>query len=283
MRNAFKTYLAPAKLNLGLKIVGKRKDGYHLLKTIFCLINVFDEIDIQTTLNGKISLIEHNQAWNYKLDLTFRAAAYLQEYAKNIGVDTQQMGANIKIRKVIPSGGGMGGGSSDAATVLNALNSLWGLYLSSDVLSQIGLTLGADVPFFIYNKHAFATGIGEVLKDITLPHMYFVIIIPHFPIPTKNIFNNLTIEHINNNCDKEITEEYLINTHENDLLSIATKLYPQLQSIISDIAKYGYGAPHMTGSGSVLYLNFNNKESAYGAYMQIKDKYNVLLTDNFHA
>ena len=280
MRNTFKTYLAPAKLNLGLKIVGRRDDGYHLLKTIFCLVNVFDEIDIQPTSNDKISLIEHNQAWNYKLDLSFKAALSLQEYAKNMGTDTKHMGANIKVRKVIPSGGGMGGGSSDAATVLHALNSLWGLGLPYDVLAEIGVTLGADVPFFIYNKHAFATGIGEVLEHITLPHMYFVIIIPHFPIPTKNIFNHITVEHINNNHGNIITEEYLMNTYENDLLPIATKLYPQLQSIISHVATYGYGTPHMTGSGSVLYLSFNDKKMAYNLYTQLNDKYNVLLTDN---
>ena len=174
----FHSVLSPAKLNLGLKVIGKRPDGYHLLKSVFCLIDLYDKIDIQITLNGKVSLIEHQQAWFYQKDLAYKAAILLQEYSGCT------KGANIKIKKVIPSGAGMGGGSSNAATVLIILNHLWETGLTTDELLGLGAQLGADVPFFIRGRNALVEGIGEIITPIELPELYFVIIKPDFHAPT---------------------------------------------------------------------------------------------------
>lgn len=268
--NRFTTYLSPAKLNLGLKVLGKRADGYHLLKTVFCLIDLFDQIDIQITDNGKISLIEHNQAWPYYNDLAYRAAISLQQ------ISNSSLGANIKIKKVIPAGSGMGGGSSNAATILLVLNKLWGVDLPQSELLKLGQSLGADVPFFIYGENALATGIGEILSPVEIPPQYFVIIKPSFHIPTKNIFNQLNLDSIKIN-ESYITHEYLIDSKENDLLPVAIKLYPQLKEIVNKLQDYGDVA--MTGSGSAVFLTFNDPQSAKKVAKILENSYNTYLAE----
>ncbi len=266
--NKFVTYLAPAKLNLGLKITGKRNDGYHFLKTVFCLIDLYDEVNIQITENGKISLVEHKQAWPFTDDLSYRAAVLLQEYSGAI------YGANIKLNKTIPSGAGLGGGSSNAATVLLVLNKLWGLNLDKNELIRLGATLGADVPFFIYGENALATGIGDIFNPIDIPEQYFILVKPSFHIPTKNIFAHLNIDftHID---EINITAENLIMHKQNDLFKVATKLYPQLQNIVNDLSEYG--TPAMTGSGSVIYLSFFDKNIAKKVAKILESSYNTYL------
>ena len=266
----FQTFLSPAKLNLGLKIVGKLPNGYHLLNTIFCLIDLYDRIDIQLTHNGKISLIEHNQAWLYKKDLSYRAAMLLQEYTQT------NFGANIRIKKVIPSGAGLGGGSSNAATILCVLNQLWNTKLSDEILIKLGVTLGADVPFFIYGKNAFATGIGDVFTQLDLPKMYFVIVKPVFHIPTRDIFMNLNLE-FDHSSPNLFPATQLLFTLENDLEAVACDLYPELDQIINDLSTYGQA--QMTGSGSCVYLRFDNKHIATNAANELKLRYNTYFTE----
>lgn len=264
----FHSVLSPAKLNLGLKITGKREDGYHLLKSIFCLINLFDIIDIQITENGKISLLEHNQAWFYQKDLSYKAAKLLQEYSNST------LGANIKIKKVIPSGAGMGGGSSNAATVLMVLNQLWQTNLTTDELSALGVKLGADIPFFIHGQNALVEGVGEIITPIKIPQLYFVIVKPSFHIPTKDIFQALDI-----NLDvinkREITIEWLLSQKINDLEVPAKKIYPQLNDIFSELKQYG--TPIMTGSGSSIYLTYNNENIAKDVAKKLESRYNTFL------
>jgi 4-diphosphocytidyl-2-C-methyl-D-erythritol kinase len=263
------TFLSPAKLNLGLKVVGKRADGYHLIKSVFCLIDLFDEIQIQITHNGKISLIEHNQAWPYNTDLSYRAAKLLQESSGT------KFGANIKINKTIPSGGGMGGGSSNAATILCVLNNLWQLGLSNEKLMELGRKLGADIPFFIHGKNALASNIGDVFTDIELPEQYFVLICPKFHLNTAKVFQNF--EYVEQNIN--IDTNYLLETLENDLLESAMKLKPALNSILKQLEFFGKVA--MTGSGSSLYLRFNEGISAKKIAKKIaeinQNKYNTYL------
>ncbi|MFN8769245.1 MAG: 4-(cytidine 5'-diphospho)-2-C-methyl-D-erythritol kinase [Neisseriaceae bacterium] len=266
--NKFTTYLSPGKLNLGLKVVGQLNDGYHKLKTVFCLIDIFDEISIQIIDNVKVSLIEHNQAWPYQNDLAYRAAIALQE------ISSSKLGVNIKIKKVIPSGSGMGGGSSNAATVLLVLNKLWEINLSKDELIKLGKTLGADVPFFVYGQNAYATGIGEILTPVELNQQYFVIVKPSFHIPTKNIFSNLKIN-FDNIEEKKITPKSLISTQENDLFPIALKLYPQLKAIVEHLQRFGNVA--MTGSGSAVFLTFTNEDEAKKVAKLIRNSYNSYL------
>lgn len=264
----FHNVLSPAKLNLGLRVVGKRPDGYHLLKSIFCLIDLCDQIEIQITENGKISLIEHQQAWFYQKDLSYRAAKLLQEYT------SCKLGANIKIKKVIPSGAGMGGGSSNAATVLMVLNKLWKTNLSQQELIDLGVKLGADVPFFIVGKNALVEGIGEIITPIEIPQLYFVILKPDFHAPTKDIFSNLEVnfEEIN---QQQITIEQLLHEKTNDLEKIVKKIYPQINDIFNDINQYGN--PVMTGSGSCIYLTFSDKNIAKKVANILSPGYNIFL------
>lgn len=266
----FHSVLSPAKLNIGLKITGKRDDGYHLLKSIFCLIDMCDIIDIQITDNHKISLIEHNQAWFYQKDLAYKAAKLLQDYSKT------QFGTNIRIKKTIPSGAGMGGGSSNAATVLIILNQLWSINLSTPELAQLGVQLGADVPFFIYGKNSLVEGIGEIITQIELPKLYFVIVKPDIHIPTKEIFTNLNYSN-ENNVISHSTQE-LLNNKENDLEFIARRLYPNLEQLFNELSQYQeFGTPVMTGSGSCIYFTFYDKKIAETLANNLKIKYNIYL------
>jgi len=265
-RTKFIAYLSPAKLNLGLKVVGKKSDGYHLLNTIFCLIDLFDLINIQIIDTPRISLINHQQAWSYTKDLTFKAAKLLQE------ITNCKLGANIKVDKVIPSGAGLGGGSSNAATVLIALNHLWQLNLSKAELVNIGRQLGADVPFFIHGKNAYATGIGDEFSNINLPQMYFLLIKPNFHIPTRDIFTTLNFRQpLLENTSPEI----LLTTMENDLQAIAIKLHPKLGQIIKELSVFGRTV--MTGSGSVVFLRFPDENSANKVAQQLGKSYNTYL------
>lgn len=263
----FISFLSPAKLNLGLKIVGKRNDGFHLLKTIFCLIDLFDEINIQVTNNGKISLIEHNQAWNFWNDLSYKAAITLKKFTNC------NLGCNIKIKKTIPSGAGLGGGSSNAATILIALNQLWQTHLPIETLHSLGKTLGADVPFFIHGRNALASGIGDEFEDINLTEQYFILIKPNFHISTHLLFNNLQLEPKTSTA--KIDYNYLLQSKENDLLATACKLQPKLLNILNDLKNYG--TPTMTGSGSVLYLSYPDLSTAKNIAKELYSRYNPYL------
>ena len=246
-QNPFITFLAPAKLNLGLKITGVRKDGYHLLNSVFCLVDLFDEIRIQITpLSDKISIIEHNQAWHYKKDLVYKAAMLLKQ------ATGCKLGANIKVKKTIPSGAGLGGGSSNAATTLIALNKFWQTNLSTDELIKLGIKLGADVPFFLLGKNAFVSGIGEIINPIEIPEKYFVVIMPDFHLSTKQVFEQLKFEHAKNTLTN-YSADYLINSGENDLFDVASKIEPQINEIIKTLKSYA--KPMMTGSQLEMFLN----------------------------
>jgi 4-diphosphocytidyl-2-C-methyl-D-erythritol kinase len=273
MKLQWTTFLSPAKLNLGLKIVGKRSDGYHLLKTIFCLINLFDEVRIQIIDSGKISLIEHNQAWSYHKDLAYKAAVLLKK------ITACQLGANIKIKKTIPAGSGLGGGSSNAATVLVALNQLWQTGLSQKELIKLGASLGADIPFFIHGENAWAEGIGENLTTIKIPEQYIVIICPDFHLATKDVFANLDLDKLNMSHDIDVA--YLLSTHDNDLLTAAIKVEPKINNIIKDLESFGI--PALTGSGSAIYLGFSDIDSAKKVAQNLNDKYNTYLVKSINA
>lgn len=266
-KEEFVSYLSPAKLNLGLKIVGKRNDGYHLLKTIFCLIDLYDTVKIQVTNDSKVSLINHTQVWPHETDLGFRAANLLQEISKT------RLGANIIIDKAIPVGAGLGGGSSNAATVLIALNHLWQLNLTNSELINIGRSLGADVPFFIYGKNAYASGIGDEFTPINLAQRYFVLVKPEFQIPTAKIFAKFSLD--TNSDFAFINPEYLLNTLNNDLEAVAIAMYPQLKKIINNLAQNGKFI--MTGSGSTLFMQFNNYENANKVAHELRKSYNTYL------
>ena len=175
-------FAAPAKLNLDLRITGKRPDGYHNLESIFCLIGLYDTVYLALRDDEQIVMHTPVEGVTPEQDLAYRAAVLLQQHG---GV---RAGVDIWLDKQIPMGGGLGGGSSDAATVLMALNQLWQCGLSRQALIDLGVTLGADVPFFIFGRSAFAKGVGEQLTEIDLPKQWYVVVKPDVHVATAKIF-----------------------------------------------------------------------------------------------
>ncbi|MBR5939964.1 MAG: 4-(cytidine 5'-diphospho)-2-C-methyl-D-erythritol kinase [Neisseriaceae bacterium] len=246
-------YLSPAKLNLMLKVVGKRADGYHLLETVFCLIDLCDTLYLQARDDGKIVLHNPQKDIPPENDLTVRAALALQRFSGCT------KGVDIYIDKKIPMGGGLGGGSSNAATVLMVLNHLWACGLNRQTLIEIGTQLGADVPFFIFGQTAFATGIGEKLTPLPIDLPHFVIIHPNIAVSTQEIFSHFVLTSSNNpiKIDRLTESIPLIN----DLQNIAVMRYPKIAHALAVLQQYGDKAL-MTGSGSCVFLQVENGEKA---------------------
>ena len=252
------TLPAPAKLNLFLHVVGRRPDGYHLLQTLFRFIDLNDILHFTLREDGVVHRVNTIKDVPEEQDLVVRAARLLQqECACKLGVD-------IMLEKHIPMGGGLGGGSSDAATTLLALNKLWNLGLSREKLMQLGLTLGADVPVFVFGQNAFAEGVGEQLQAFSLPEAWYVVLFPPVHVPTAMIFTHPELTRDTNS----ITIRALpigrslsgIANLGNDLQAVACKLYPEVAQYLAQLGKY---APAMmTGSGACVFAEFSSAAEA---------------------
>jgi 4-diphosphocytidyl-2-C-methyl-D-erythritol kinase len=244
------TLLAPAKLNLFLHIVGRRNDGYHLLQSVFQLIDWCDTVTLTATKNNRISRTNPVVGIAEEEDLVVRAATLLQRKCQ------VPAGVEIKLTKELPVGAGLGGGSSDAASTLIGLNALWHLQLSRAQLMELGLELGADVPFFIHGSNAFVEGIGEIIQEVTLPEQRFIVIFPHRSIATKALFAHpeLTRDHapitINGFLASPLPDPAFIN----DCQAVAAQICPEVQHAIDWITEALPGAkPQMSGSGSTVF------------------------------
>ncbi|TXH88208.1 MAG: 4-(cytidine 5'-diphospho)-2-C-methyl-D-erythritol kinase [Rhodoferax sp.] len=245
--NALYDVPAPAKLNLFLHITGQRADGYHLLQSAFMLIDWCDSLDFVPRNDGQI----HREDLTMALpadDLVVRAARLLQAHTGCT------LGADIRIRKSIPAQAGMGGGSSDAASTLLALNRLWKLNLSQDTLAQLGLSLGADVPFFVRGHNAWVEGIGEQITPLELPAGRFVVVKPPTGLETRLIFSDPALKR-----DTEAATIYgfAANTFgfgRNDLQAVAQRLCPDVDHAIAWLNSKGLQA-RMTGSGSAVFAH----------------------------
>ncbi|MQR00370.1 4-(cytidine 5'-diphospho)-2-C-methyl-D-erythritol kinase [Glaciimonas soli] len=261
--------LAPAKLNLFLHVNGRRSDGYHLLQTVFQLLNYGDLLDFETRNDGVIRRITDIPGVAEESDLIVRAAKLLQIAAKKKdGQAKASLGANIAIKKILPMGGGLGGGSSDAATTLMTLNHLWQTGFSRTELMEIGLQLGADVPFFVFGQNAFAEGVGETLQAVQTPAAWYVVIEPGVSIPTALIFSSEELTR-----DTKLVKIADFSGHQrcfgkNDLEIVATKLFPVVAEAISWLKKYGDA--RMTGSGACVFCAFTDEEQADVVLMQLK-------------
>ena len=244
---------APAKLNLFLHVVGRRPDGYHLLQTLFRFIDLHDTLHFTLREDGAVHRTNAIEGVLEERDLCVRAARLLQsETGCGSGVD-------IAVEKRIPLGGGLGGGSSDAATTLIALNRLWSLGLSRERLMQIGLRLGADVPLFVFGENAFAEGVGEVLQACPLPEAWYVVLFPPVQVPTAQIFGHpeLTRDTVS------ITMRALSERQEqlrNDLQPVACKLYPEVTRHLAWLNNFGRAM--MTGSGACVFAEFTGRSQA---------------------
>ena len=244
-------YPAPAKLNLDLRIIRQRPDGYHDIESIFTLINLADTLAIAPRHDNQ--LILHTPTPNVPpaQDLTIRAAQALRQAAQgSLKANTTPFGADIWLHKTIPMGGGLGGGSSNAATVLLVLNHLWQCHFSPEQLIQIATPLGADVPFFIYGQTAFARGIGEQLQPIAIPPQHYVLVRPNAHIPTAQIFQHPKLPR---NSPSTPNPSYTaLQPLRNDMQNIVLQNYPAVATAYRQLQ--AYGIPQLTGSGACLFL-----------------------------
>jgi len=236
---------APAKLNLFLHITGRRDDGYHLLQSVFMLIDWCDTLHFDVREDGKIQ----RQDLTVSLpadDLVMRAAQSLQRAS-----DTH-LGAHIAIEKHIPAQAGMGGGSSDAASTLLALNRLWGLHWPLSRLLPLGLELGADVPFFLSGQNAWVQGIGEQITPIELPAAQFAVVKPNAGLETAKIFRAPQLERATETATMPLFAANHYGFGRNDLQPVAQALCPEIDQVLQWLGSYGL-SPRMTGSGSAVF------------------------------
>jgi 4-diphosphocytidyl-2-C-methyl-D-erythritol kinase len=250
-------YLAPAKLNLFLHITGRRDDGFHNLETVFQLVDLCDEIEITSRADGRIVRDPPPDdpvlaALPDAEDLTVRAALLLQ---RESGV---ALGASIHVHKRIPAGGGMGGGSSDAATVLLALNQQWGLDLPLARLAQLGLTLGSDVPVFVYGHTAFASGRGEVLEPIETPPRWFVVVWPQVAVATRDIFS---ARQLTRDTPALKIRALPADGGRNDCEPVVRAHYPQVAQVLDRLAPMG---ARLTGTGACVFVSADTRAQAEG-------------------
>ncbi len=253
--------LAPAKLNLFLHITGRRADGYHLLQTAFQLIDRCDSLDIARRDDAIIRRTNEVAGVPEQDDLIVRAARLLQKHTGS------QSGADLTLHKLLPMGGGLGGGSSDAASTLIALNHLWQCGLTRQQLMDLGLQLGADVPFFLFGRNAFAEGVGEQLQEISSADCWYVVIEPGVQVPTPAIFS--AKELTRNTKRVKITDfsSAVKKNWKNDLQTVACSLYPQVNEAVTWLKKFGDA--RMTGSGACVFCDFFDEDSANEVLRQI--------------
>lgn len=251
---------APAKINLFLHVVGRRADGYHLLQTAFRFLDYGDRLRFTPRDDGRVHRLNDVPGVPADDDLVVRAARLLQQ---ETGC-TQ--GVAIEIDKCLPMGGGLGGGSSDAATVLIALNRLWQLDLPRARLQKIGLTLGADVPVFVFGRSAFAEGVGERLQPLQLPPAAYLVVAPGVSVPTPRIFADPDLTRDTEACkiaDFAASPSIDRLFGQNDLQPVAAKLYPEVRQAISLLAaQAGEAVVRMSGSGACVFVQCANIEAA---------------------
>ncbi len=251
----FHTYLAPAKINLFLHITGQRADSYHTLQSVFSLLDFYDTIHLKPTKNGEIKRVNEINGVPESQDLCALAASALQQ---KTGC---KLGVEFAVEKCIPMGGGLGGGSSDAATVLLALNHLWQLDLSRAELMQIGLGLGADVPVFIFGQNAWAEGIGEQLTKIDLPEQYYVVLTPSIHVSTRHIFANSRLTKDTKPLKiADFSRDENSVVFKNDLEKVVCEEFPAVATTLKWLSQYGKA--RMSGSGASVFVALNSKQQA---------------------
>jgi len=246
---------APAKLNLMLRIVDRRPDGFHELQTVFQFLDIHDELQFQLRSDPLIRLRKPLPGVPQETDLCYRSALALQQ------VSGCQRGVEIELNKRLPMGGGLGGGSSDAATTLVALNRLWGLDLDSRELQDIGLQLGADVPIFIHGHAAWAEGIGEQLSDIEPPCDWYLVIVPDCHVSTAEIFAQ---PDLTRHSPRIKIRDFLQGDRQNDCLPVVRRRHPRVAAALDWLNQF---APaQLTGTGACVFAAFGDEQLARAAH-----------------
>ena len=271
---------APAKLNLFLHVLGRRADGYHELQTVFALIDLADWIDVERREDGQLHR-SGDVVGDVQLDLVMRAARLLQQRTAS------RFGADIHLSKRIPAGAGLGGGSSDAATTLIALNRLWNTGLDRQQLAALALELGADVPFFVHGRNAFAEGRGEQLTPLSLQPAHYAVIWPQVHVSTKEIFedsgltrNTKATKMSDFSAAADPVPQTLRERGEtgtpvlfgaNDLEAVARRRFPVIDQVLAHLARFGVA--RMTGSGSAVFAITANEDQARAAVADLPENW----------
>ncbi|RLA40366.1 MAG: 4-(cytidine 5'-diphospho)-2-C-methyl-D-erythritol kinase [Gammaproteobacteria bacterium] len=270
MTQALLSLPAPAKINLFLHITGRRADGYHQLQTLFQLLDYGDQIDFQRRDDNKITLSPAHPTIVEEDNLVFRAAKALQQFA--LTQTKQHYGADIHLHKRLPLGGGLGGGSSDAATTLIGLNQLWGLGISREQLATIGLKLGADVPIFIHGRTAWAEGIGEILTPIDMAECWYLVLAPNAEVSTPRIFSH---QQLTRDARAITIRAFLEQGGRNDCQPIAEKLYPEVKTARQWLEQYAN--VRMTGTGACIFASFGNEAQARKVLADVPQRWQAFV------
>jgi 4-diphosphocytidyl-2-C-methyl-D-erythritol kinase len=262
--NRVLTCSAPAKLNLFLLVTGRRPDGYHTLQTLFRFIDRSDELSFELRRDGRVRRVTELPGVAESSDLSVRAAHLLQaETACGLGVD-------IAIRKHLPLGGGLGGGSSDAASALVALNRLWDLRLPRAKLQDLALRLGADVPVFVFGRNALAEGIGERLQAIDLPPAWYLVLVPPVAVSSAAVFADPELTRSKTPVTIRAFSEGCVPSGlfgRNDLEAVVCRRYPEVAHHLKWLRRFGPAA--LTGSGACVYCPFDSEAPALSALAQL--------------
>ena len=269
----FKT---PAKINLGLHIHKKREDGFHELETILQMVTWFDELQLEGTCEKVELFCDTPEIPNDETNLVVKAARLLQKHFPG-----RCAGVNITLKKSIPSGAGLGGGSGNAAGVLLALNHLWDLKISRENLIALSGELGSDVPFFLISPCAIGTGKGEILEPIKNPiNLYVLMIYPNLPLSTPWVYGNLKLKLTKHKNNISILTNFLMRSDfaqlgaglYNDLEPIVFKRYPEILEIKTELLRSGAGCALLSGSGSTVFGIFDNPDLAKKALARFAGK-----------
>lgn len=263
---------APAKLNLFLHITGRREDGYHLLQTAFQFIDYCDWLEFKPRVDGRIMHLSPLSGVPVEKDLVYRAAQLLQQ---RTGCS---QGVEIRIDKHLPLGGGLGGGSSDAATTLVALNHLWAVKLSTQQLAQLGLELGADVPVFIHGCAAWAEGVGERLQPLKLSEPWYLVITPPIQVATGEVF---AAPELTRDCKPITISDFLGGIGGNVFEPVVRRQFPLVAEVIDWLSQFS--PAKMTGSGSSVFAAFDEQQQALKLLAQIPSTWRGVLVKGCNA
>ncbi|EGF33176.1 4-diphosphocytidyl-2-C-methyl-D-erythritol kinase [Oxalobacteraceae bacterium IMCC9480] len=265
---------APAKLNLFLHVTGRRADGYHLLQSAFQLIDRSDLLHFDVRDDGVIRRTTEVAGIPHDSDLIVRAARLLQQATGS------RYGADIAIEKRLPMGGGLGGGSSDAATTMMALNHLWQTGMTRTAMQQLGLQLGADVPFFLFGSNAFAEGIGEQLIALNTPECWYLVLEPGVSIPTPVIFASSELTRNSKPVRMLDFSGALIGFGKNDLQAVASTLFPPVAEAIEWLG--GPEVARMTGSGACVFRAFTSKDEATEVLEKVPQRWTAWIAQSLN-
>jgi len=270
-----KWYPAPGKLNLFLHVLGRREDGYHLLQTVYRLIERADRVGIAPRADGELRRVQGDPRIDAEQDLCLSAARALKDHAlRRVGPTAGSLGADIGLEKVLPIGGGLGGGSSDAATVLLVLNRAWNLNLRRDELLALAARLGADVPLFVFGESALGEGVGERLTALPLAPAWYLVLTPQVSVSTKEMFSDRALTR---NTKPLKIPPFFSGQGRNDLEAVVTARYPEVAAHLAWLKQRCPGA-RMTGSGACVFAEFAEEFEARALHSQLPEAMQGFVT-----